>query len=389
MGRSIAWPGGFGKAGVGDKACAGCHEAENGGGMGLAGQILIETSRRGDAPVLVAPGLRLGGMALAQVARNMALHLVRRGIGRGSRVALRSDDLVVSLASMLAVGLLGGRWEMAGVEGADLLLDTAPDGQLLPGAVLVDATWAEQAMTEADGMFPGVAAQDDWLCLAGRGFSDADLLARFRAEAEAFDRPGTAVVGLGGPEEPEMLLLALSVFYHGGQLVESAEPEVWQAEGVVLVAGWPETVAQCLRGWRGETFREAQLWGEAGDLPRWAFERVRENFRAVRAPAGGVRFDLLDHIFQQIEGVTDAMTFMVPKAGKPDRLTAFLTLAPGTDWPRITSEAKIAALRLGGKAAVPGRFLLADALPRRADGTPDRVACRDRVLAARRRRDGP
>lgn len=363
---------------------------ETGAELGLAGQILTDMARRGGKPVLVAPGLRLGGMALAQVARNMALHLLRRGIGRGALVALRSDDLVVSLASILAVGLLGGRWASAGVDGATLLLDTAPDGQLLPGAVLVDETWATQPMPEAKGIFPGVAAGEDWLCLGGRWFSDATLLVRFRDDAAVFDRPGTAVVGLGGPGDPEQLLLALSTLYHGGVLVESAEPELWHAEGAKLVAGQPETVAACLTGWTGERFPALQLWGQAKGLAFPAFDQVRESDdpAASLAPEASL-FDLLDQLFRQIEGVTDAMTFMVPKPGRPDRLTAFLALKPGADMPRVTSEAKVAALRLGGRNAVPGRFLVADALPRRADGLPDREACRDRVLAARRREKRP
>jgi hypothetical protein len=363
---------------------------ETGAELGLAGQILTDMARRGGKPVLVAPGLRLGGMALAQVARNMALHLLRRGIGRGALVALRSDDLVVSLASILAVGLLGGRWAGAGVEGADLLLDTAPDGQLLPGAVLVDETWAIQPMPEAKGMFPGVAAGDDWLCLGGQWYSDAGLLVRFRDDAAVFDRPETAVVGLGGPEEPEQLLLALSTLYHGGVLVESAEPEVWHAEAAKLVVGCPETVAACLTGWTGERFPALQLWGKADGRSFPAFNQLRESGDpAADEAADASLFDLLDQLFRQIDGVTDAMTFMVPKPGRPDRLTAFLALEPGADLPRVTSEAKVAALRLGGQKAVPGRFLVADALPRRADGSPDREACRNRVLAARRREKRP
>ena len=98
---------------MGDKPRAGCDEAGNGGGYGPCGADRDRDARRGEAAVLVASGLRLVGMALAEVARNMAVHLWRRAIGPGSRVARRSDDLVVSLASMLAVGMLGGRWELA------------------------------------------------------------------------------------------------------------------------------------------------------------------------------------------------------------------------------------------------------------------------------------
>ncbi len=102
--------------------------------------------------------------------------------------------------------------------------------------------------------------------------------------------------------------------------------------------------------------------------------------------APSLHLDLLDQLLREVEGVTDAISFLAPKAGKPDRLTAFLALVPGADLPRVTSEARIAALRLGGREAVPQRFLVADALPRLADGRPDRDACRALVLAARLKR---
>lgn len=368
--------------------------------MSLARQIVIETARRGSSPVLVAEGLRIGGQMLALMARNMALHLVQRGIGRGALVAMRSDDIVVSLCSVLAAGLLGCRWrledgESVGEEAADLVLDTAPQGALLPGAVLVDESWAVQPMPETEGMFPESLDGDDWLILDGAALSDGDLRARFRAEAAVFDRPGTAVVGLGAADAPEQLLLALATLYHGGVLVESARAADWQAEGVVLVAGRPEAVMACLGTWPfGLTIRALRLWGEdAEELPVGRFERVTVERLAVGAnrhpesgPPPDQAFDLLDQLLREVEGVTDAISFLVPKAGKPDRLTAFLQLATGADVPRVTSEARIAALRLGGREAVPQRFLIADTLPRLANGRPDRDACRALVVSARLKR---
>jgi hypothetical protein len=366
--------------------------------VSLARQILEEVARRGDRSVLVAEGLRIGGQALAVMARNMALHLVRRGIGRGALVTLRSDDLVASLCSVLATGMLGCRWAMAGEPGlaADILLDTAPEGQLLSGAVLLDESWSRAPMAEAVGMFPGPEnAETPWLILpdgAGVGLSERALAARFRAEAEYFHRNGVGVVGLAGPEAPEMLLLALSTLFHGGVLVESADPAIWRAEGVLLVAGRPDVVAACLaRDSEGVRFRDLILWldpgAQAEDPALPAFERVTRVLLPGSPDAGDpVPLAMLDRLFERIEGVAEAACFMVPKAGQGERLTAFLVLEPGANLPEVTSDARIAALRLGGSALVPKRFLLTKALPRRADGSADREACRAQVLAARAKR---
>lgn len=363
--------------------------------MGLAGQILKETAARGSAAVLVAPGFRLGGTALAILARNMALHLTRRGLGRGALVAVRSDDMVVSLASILAAGRLGCRWTVAGAEAADLILDTAPDGVLLPGALRLDETWAQAPAASAGGMPPGLEPSVPWLILDGVGLTEADLEARFRKDAAVFDRPGVAVAGLGRPDEAEQLILLLSTLYHGGVVVESADPAVWLAEGVKLVSGRPGAVASCLAHMpAGARFQELRLWGRATAMD-WPFDHVEQVTPAMVASGAAVEeagsgteaglppLDLLDRLLRDIEGVTDAITFLVPRDGRPDRLTVLMCLAPGADLPRITSEARVAALRLGGKAAVPERFLLADALPRHADGTADRKACRDGLLRTR------
>lgn len=371
--------------------------------MGLAEAILKDIFRRGEAPVLIAPHLRLGGAAMAQATQNIALNLQRKGLGQGSLLAVRSDDLLASLCLVLAAGLLGCRWTLAGTTAAgtpDLTLDTVPEGQsLLPSATQMDETWITAPM---DGRTPPLSnprpEDAPWLILpqgspdAGAGIvslSGRDLRGIFSANAMG---SGIPVAGLGGPADPEQLLLCLSALFHGGVLVESADPADWLHEGVMVVAGRPETVAACL----GQLplprpIAELWLWSDApanlqSGLAR-SFGKVLRRQQVPEGPAGdaeaGPMLALLERLFCDVEGVADAACFMVPRPLQADRLTALVVLAPGADLPQVTSEAKLAALRLGGKAALPGRFHFAESLPRRPDGSVDREACRDQVLKLR------
>jgi hypothetical protein len=468
--------------------------------INLAQAILTGMAQRGEAPVLVAAHLKLSGRAFAHIAWNMALHLGLRGIGRQSLVAIRSDDLIATLASILATGLLGCRWTLASTDDAaeaDLLLDTVPEGQaLLAGAVRLDESWAAPPALPVAARFPGPAGPDDiWLIFepsaqAGGdalvGFDTRVLAARFRADAGLHDRPGKRIAGLLGPDDPAQLLLCLSALYHGATLIECARPEEWLAHAVDLVCATPATLAQCLgptptarkladlRLWTNEVRQDeidrallsfdrvtcALGFIETGDAllvetTAGSGRRVRQPGGEVRivdaagqplppgmegelwirtdrmarildplsgepvpasdgewfqsgalgvmgadgavspsgrwadpAPTDGVsaRLALLDLVLQAVDGVQDAIAFMLARDTGAERLTAILALEAGADMTRVLSEARIAALRIGGRAGVPARFLFGEKLPRQDDGSPDRAACAARVTRILTRR---
>jgi acyl-coenzyme A synthetase/AMP-(fatty) acid ligase len=140
----------------------------------------------------------------------------------------------------------------------------------------------------------------------------------------------------------------------------------WLAPGYM---GSPEAEAQA--------FRDG--WFYPGDLGMWTAEGefVVTGRRNDQFNLGGVKLNamLLDFALVEVPGIREAICFMVPRPGKPDRLTAFVSFVPGADQPEVLSRARIALMRLGGTAAVPERFFSVDQIPRNANGKPDRKAC--------------
>ncbi|WP_374643545.1 class I adenylate-forming enzyme family protein [Tabrizicola sp.] len=116
-----------------------------------------------------------------------------------------------------------------------------------------------------------------------------------------------------------------------------------------------------------------------GDLGLWDAEgnfhitgRVNDQFNL-----GGqkVNAQLLDFTLLGVEGVRDAISFILPDLPGTEGLRAFLSVEPGADMSRLLAEARIALLALGGESVVPRRFLFADTLPRNQNGKADRRAC--------------
>lgn len=161
------------------------------------------------------------------------------------------------------------------------------------------------------------------------------------------------------------------------------------AEGIVrisnahLASGYIDAPAAS-----AAAFRDG--WFYPGDLGRWTehgdFEvtgRVNDQFNL-----GGVKLNavLLDHTMQSVAGIEDAICFMLPREGQPDRLSAMVAISPEYAAPDVLGEVRIALMRLAGKPAVPERFLQVDRPPRTPTGKPDRQACVAMVQAARARR---
>lgn len=116
-----------------------------------------------------------------------------------------------------------------------------------------------------------------------------------------------------------------------------------------------------------------------GDIATWMPDgsllitgRVNDLFNL-----GGLKLNagLMDYTLQNIDGVEDAICFLVPDDMGEKSLRAFLTLAKGHSATTVLHDAKIALLILGGSDAVPKKFLFADQLPRNPNGKPNRDAC--------------
>ena len=139
------------------------------------------------------------------------------------------------------------------------------------------------------------------------------------------------------------------------------------------------------------TFREG--WFYPGDLAQWSDtgELVIAGRTNDQFNLGGKKLNaqVMDAVLLDVPGVRDAICFMMPGTDGTDGLRVFLSVDPAADISIVTSEARIALMRLAGVAAVPKRFLFADTLPRNANGKADRRACIAIVEAAKASRGNP
>jgi len=128
-------------------------------------------------------------------------------------------------------------------------------------------------------------------------------------------------------------------------------------------------------------------WFYPGDIARRTAEggleitgRVNDQFNL-----GGVKVNaaLLDFTMQNVPGVRDAIAFMMPVEGAPDRLTALISVEPGEASSDVIRSLKIAMARLGSAALVPERFYTVARPPRTRTGKPDRDRCVEEIEAVR------
>ncbi|RYG93102.1 long-chain fatty acid--CoA ligase [Loktanella sp. IMCC34160] len=89
---------------------------------------------------------------------------------------------------------------------------------------------------------------------------------------------------------------------------------------------------------------------------------------------------VLDQIFRQTPGIKDAICFRNPKPGADEELFAFVVYEEDANQLQAIASAKFAVEERMGEELVPRVCRPVNAIPRKADGTPDRQACADLVL---------
>ena len=95
---------------------------------------------------------------------------------------------------------------------------------------------------------------------------------------------------------------------------------------------------------------------------------------------------IVDQLMRSVPGVRDAICFRNPKPGAEDELFAFIVLDQSVNGLQAVASARHAVdARIGGYA-VPRVIRPVAAVPRRADGAPDRAACAEMVLRIARAR---
>lgn len=159
---------------------------------------------------------------------------------------------------------------------------------------------------------------------------------------------------------------------------EAGQPVPEGGEGIVRIRN-----GYLAKGYLGAPEAEARAfrdgWFYPGDLGRWMPDgsfvvtgRLNEQFNV-----GGVKINaqLLDHAMLEVEGVRDAISFLMPRADRPDRLTALVAVKPGADPGKVVGDIRLAAIVAVGRDGVPERIFFADDLPRTLTGKPDRAGC--------------
>lgn len=89
---------------------------------------------------------------------------------------------------------------------------------------------------------------------------------------------------------------------------------------------------------------------------------------------------VVDQLMRSVAGVRDAICFRNPKPGAEDELFAFVVLDENVNKLQAAASARHAISDRLGEYAVPRVIQPVGAVPRRADGAPDRAACAALVL---------
>ena len=229
----------------------------------LGFEFLGLARRQPDRPAILGDGDGWSYGQLARLVTSFALHMQRQGVGKGSTVAVQTDDLVVHLGVLFGTALLGSRWVAASgqlVEGRGVAvthwLQSAEQPPLpAPGRIVIDASWAQPPPdfpTGAAPQFPGFADPEaTWTIATTSGTTGAAKFLGISMEAMAA-RVATSGADLGGPDARLVCLFpilafpyivrALGALHGGATLVHSYNPMFWSQNGVTRVMGSPTQV---------------------------------------------------------------------------------------------------------------------------------------------------
>lgn len=239
---------------------------------------------------------QLAGMSIA-----FALHFKKHGVGRQSTIAIRSDDPVVILASVLATAMVGCRWvyakasllKQSPVEVTHYFQTDIDDGKIHPDAVVIDKTWAAPPKGHDPSRPPKFqgyrTASDPWLIFSSSGttgipkymeLSHRNVFDRVAATKHEFAQGPSRVVFLFGVQAAPSLFRCLSAMLSGWALVYSTDPAFWHQSGVSHVFGSPGQVNHILLGVRLPTRLKKVLVG-GGMLSDDQTRELFENFEEV------------------------------------------------------------------------------------------------------------
>lgn len=227
----------------------------------LGHDYLRAADLRPDHPAILASGLRISHGQLRDLVVAVAVRMQREGIGPDTTVAVRSDDLVVVLATLMATAILGASCvpdspaaRAAPALAVRVLLHTDPDAPegLPPGLVArrIDESWATLPadLPRDRPLRLGGAVDPDrpWLIVSTSGttgtpkfvgLSQRVMAARVAANRGFFTDPEARVLGLFPLTASAQMSRYISALVCGATIVVEADPRLWPDLRPTLVIG--------------------------------------------------------------------------------------------------------------------------------------------------------
>lgn len=139
------------------------------------------------------------------------------------------------------------------------------------------------------------------------------------------------------------------------------------------ISGRLEIVNPIVDGWYVPG--DIALWSETGDF------RVIGRLDDVIS-IGGVKIDatLIDLVIQSVPGVREAISFENPRADRPDEIAAFVVFEDSAIRTQTIADVREAYHNTLKLPCFLGRIHGVDAVPRDAEGKPNRIICKSMLL---------
>lgn len=184
--------------------------------------------------------------------------------------------------------------------------------------------------------------------------------------------PNGEIVSKGLPRDSE-----IEVVDNAGKPCAGGEPGMVRIRNGYMAPGYlTDSEAEAM------AFRDG--WFYPGDRGRWGPDGTLEILGRLDhvINIGGLKVHGLavDRALKSANGIEDAVCFKNPKPGAADELFAFVVFAQNCNRFQAAASAKYQVEKELGAAMVPRVIREIPAVPRRADGHPDREACAELVL---------
>ena len=222
-----------------------------------------------DGQAIVAADMTLDYRKLLLIVQSFALRMQAEGIDQSAIVALKSTDLIASVATMFATTLVGAGfviWEdrllRDGVVTPTHVL-RSPEVPLPEGvaSILMEASWSPKYTpvdAEAVARLSGAKDPDaPWWYLHTSGttsrpkylaLSQRVALDRSRALRTDFQGAETRFAPLFPCNTRPFFVRAMAALVNGATIIDTIDPAFMQAEGVNLVCGSPRQAEEWLAG---------------------------------------------------------------------------------------------------------------------------------------------